>query len=149
MFEHNPLALKLFNMLLTQKSLSQTEKVARVLAKCSDEDLADCINGKITSSMLYNKCTKRDYTTEETPTTDISVLKERAKRLKDDSEAEITGDMIIGMVYRTAVDYADNIPMYLDMLKQNECVDKIQVLKTITNIENIFNGIVSSLRDAI
>jgi hypothetical protein len=136
-------------MLLTQKSLSQTEKVARVLSKCSDEDLTDCINGNITSSMLYNKCTKRDYNTEETPTTDISVLKERAKRLKDDSEAEITGDMIIGMVYRTAVDYADNIPMYLDMLKQNECVDKIQVLKTITNIENIFNGIVSSLRDAI
>ena len=55
----------------------------------------------------------------------------------------------MSMVYRTAVDYADNIPMYLDMLKQNECVDKIQVLKTITNIENIFNGIVSSLRDAI
>ena len=136
-------------MLLTQKSLSQTEKVARVLSKCSDEDLTDCINGHITSSMLYNKCTKRDYTIEETPTTDISVLKERAKRLKDDSEAEITGDMIIGMVYRTAVDYADNIPMYLDMLKQNECVDKIQVLKTITNIENIFNGIVSSLRDVI
>lgn len=103
----------------------------------------------MTPNMLYNKCTKRDYTTDETPITDIAVIKERAKRLKDDSEAEITGDMIIGMVYRSVTDYADNIPMYLDMLKQNECVDKIQVLKTITNIENIFNGIVSSLRDAI
>lgn len=136
-------------MLLTQKSLSQTEKVARVLSKCSDDDLTECINGRMTPNMLYNKCTKRDYVTDEIPTTDMSILKERARCMKDDSEAEITGDMIMSMVYRTAVDYADNIPMYLDMLKQNECVDKIQVLKTITNIENIFNGIVSSLRDAI
>ena len=70
---------------------------------------------------------------------DINVIRKCAKRLKDDSEAEITGDMIMDMIYSNTVNFADNIPMYLDMLKQNECVDKIQVLKTITNIENIFN----------
>lgn len=143
------MALKYFEMLLTNKSLSQTEKLARILAKCSDEDLTKCINGEMTANMLYNKCTKRDYIISENPTTDVAVLKERIRSIKDDSDVELTADMIMSMVYRTAIDYADNIPMYLDMLKQTECVDKVQVFRQITCIEKVFSDIITSLKDVI
>ena len=98
------------NKVIAEKSISQASKVISALNYCKDEDKILYINGEISSSELYH----RRHTV--TITTNSASLEERAKRLKDDSESQLTYAMITGMFKTETNGYLESLADYIGMV---------------------------------
>lgn len=112
---------------------------------CKDEDKELYVNGEISSTELYNR--RRSVVI----TVDSSSLEERAKRLKDDSESQLTYAMITGMFKSETNGYLESLSDYVSMV--DTVSDKRYTRdEALTDITITFEKVViaiTSLKEAI
>ena len=99
------------NKVIAEKSIAQASKVISALNYCKDEDKQLYLNGDISSSELYKR---RNATVV---TTDAISLEERAKRLKDDTETQLTFAMITSMFQAQTHNYLEALNDYTGMVE--------------------------------
>lgn len=95
---------------ITEKSISQAARIISALNYCDDNDKELYINGNISSSELYKR-RNIDFVAINPES-----LEDRAKRLKDDSETQITYAMITGMFKGETCKYLDTLCAYINMI---------------------------------
>lgn len=129
---------------IAEKSISQSSKVISGLNYCDDRDKKLYIRGEISSTELYNR---RHNTTG----LDTMSLEERAKRLKDDSETQLTYAMITGMFKSETNGYLESLTDYISMV--DTVSDKRYTRdEALTDITIAFDEVItaiSSLKEAI
>lgn len=112
---------------------------------CKDEDKELYVNGEISSTELYNR--RRSVVI----TIDSSSLEERAKRLKDDSESQLTYAMITSMFKTETNGYLESLSDYVSMV--DTVSDKRYTRdEALTDITITFEKVViaiTSLKEAI
>ena len=112
---------------------------------CKDEDKELYVNGEISSTELYNR--RRSVVI----TVDSSSLEERAKRLKDDSESQLTYAMITSMFKTETNGYLESLSDYVSMV--DTVSDKRYTRdEALTDITITFEKVViaiTSLKEAI
>ena len=101
---------KIVDKVISERSISQASKVISSLNYCNNEDKELYINGNISSSELY----KRKHNV--VVAIDSTSLEERAKRLKDDSETQLTYSMITGMFKSETNGYLESLSDYISMV---------------------------------
>lgn len=101
---------KIVDKVISERSISQASKVISGLNYYNNEDKELYINGNISSSELY----KRRHSV--VITIDSTSLEERAKRLKDDSESQLTYAMITGMFKSETNSYLESLSDYISMV---------------------------------
>lgn len=112
---------------------------------CKDEDKKLYVNGEISSTELYNR--RRSVVI----TVDSSSLEERAKRLKDDSESQLTYAMITGMFKSETNGYLESLSDYVSMVDtvSDKRYTRDEALTDITiTFEKVVTAI-TSLKEAI
>ena len=103
------------------------------------------LNGDISSSELYKR--RNSYVVS----VDVNSLAERAKRLKDDSESQLTYSMITGMFKSETNGYLESLSDYISMVDavtdkrytRDEAINDI-----IITLEKVVTAI-TSLKEAI
>lgn len=133
------------NKVIAEKSISQASKVISALNYCKDEDKILYINGEISSSELYHRRHTVIITTNSTS------LEERAKRLKDDSESQLTYAMITGMFKTETNGYLKSLADYIGMV-DNVSDRRYTRDEALVDITIAFEKVVSaitSLKEAI
>lgn len=132
---------------LAEKSVSQSARVISALNYCNDNDKLSYLNGEISSSALYSRKSNDVPITSQPSDT----LVDRAKRMKDDSEEQLTFAMIAGMFRSETNGYLESLDDYISM------VDKVTDVKytrdeALIEIISTFNKVVetiTSLKEAI
>ena len=136
---------KCVNKVITEKSISHAAKVISALNYCKDEDKQLYLDGKISSSDLYKR---RKGTAVAV---DATSLEERAKRLKDDSEAQITYSMITSAFKAETNSYLESLADYVGMIDtvSDKRYTKDEALTDVTiAFEKVVTAI-TSLKEAI
>lgn len=106
---------KCANKVIAERSISQASKVISGLNYCKDEDKELYIRDEISSTELYKR-------RNSVISVDANSLEERAKRLKDDSETQLTYAMITGMFKAETNGYLESLADYVGMV--DTVVDK-------------------------
>lgn len=133
------------NKVISEKSISQASKVISGLNYCKDEDKKLYISGEISSNELYNR--KHNVVVM----IDSESLEDRAKRLKDDSESQLTYAMIVGMFKSETASYLESLTDYVSMVDtvSDKRYTRDEALTDITiNFEKVVAAI-TSLKEAI
>ncbi len=115
--KYNPESIdaKCIEKCLKEKSLSQTRKVALALCRYKEEDKVAYLEGRITSTAL--RITGKRPIPNIMPSLTDAVIENAAKRLKDDTDIDVTIDIIAGMFHNTTKDYLSSVLMYIEMCK--------------------------------
>lgn len=134
------------NKVVTEKSISQAARVISALNYCKDEDKRLYADGVISSSDLYKRRTG-------VVINDTESLEERAKRLKDDSETQLTYAMVIGMFKAETGSYLESLADYIGMIDivsdkrytRDEALTDIVIAydKVITSITSLKEAIIN------
>lgn len=136
---------KCVGKVIAEKSISQASKVISGLNYCKDEDKELYVNGKISSTELYNRRHNVVITIGSVS------LEERAKRLKNDSESQTTYAMITGMFKAETNGYLESLADYANMV--DDVSDKRYTRdEALTDIAIAFEKVVTaitSLKEAI
>lgn len=130
---------------MAEKSISQASKVISGLNYCKDEDKELYVNGEISSTELYNR--RRSVVI----TVDSSSLEERAKRLKDNSESQLTYAMITSMFKSETNGYLESLSDYVSMVDtvSDKRYTRDEALTDITiTFEKVVTAI-TSLKEAV
>lgn len=130
--------------LLAEKSISLTARVICSLNYCSDADKQLFIDNKISATELYNS--------KQTVSIDSAVsLKERAKRLKDDSESCLSYKMVTDMFVSETKSYLESICIYIQMIENvtDKRYTKDEAMIDINLAYDAVNKAVTSLKEAI
>lgn len=131
---------KCVNKVLAEKSVSQAGKVISALNYCSDDDKLLYLENNITSTELYKRKGNIIISTSASKNT----LLDRAKRMKDDTEENLTFAMISSMFVSETNSYLESVTDYVRM------VDKVtdnQFAKeeAIANITFALNKVVNTI----
>ena len=101
---------KIVDKVISERSISQASKVISALNYIKNDDKQMYLNGDISSSELYKR--RNSYVVS----VDVNSLAERAKRLKDDSESQLTYSMITGMFKSETKGYLESLSDYISMV---------------------------------
>lgn len=128
---------------LAEKSISQATKIISALNYCKDDDKIQYINGRISSSELYHRRGSIVLNPES--------LEQRAKRLKDDSEAQLTYAMITGMFKSETNGYLESLADYVSMVDtvSDKRYTRDEALSDITQAFDKVTKAITSLKEAI
>ena len=110
---------------------------------CKDEDKIQYINGRISSSELYHRRGSIVLNPES--------LEQRAKRLKDDSESQLTYAMITGMFKSETNGYLESLSDYVSMVDtvSDKRYTRDEALSDITQAFDKVTKAITSLKEAI
>lgn len=133
------------NKVIAEKSIAQASKVISALNYCKDEDKQLYLNGDISSSELYKR---RNATVV---TTDAISLEERAKRLKDDTETQLTFAMITSMFQAQTHNYLEALNDYTGMVETvtDKRYTRDEALNDITVVFDEVVMTITSFKEAI
>ena len=133
------------NKVIAEKSIAQASKVISALNYCKDEDKQLYFNGDISSTELYKR---RNATIVAT---DAISLEERAKRLKDDTETQLTFAMITSMFKSQTDNYLEALEDYTGMVETvtDKRYTRDEALNDITIILNEVITSITSFKEAI
>lgn len=131
---------KCVTKVLAEKSVSQAGKVISALNYCSDDDKLLYLNNNITSAELYKR--KGNVIIGKSALEDT--LLDRAKRMKDDTEENLTFAMISSMFVSETNSYLESVNDYIRMV--DKVTDK-QFAKeeAIANITFALNKVVDTI----
>ena len=101
---------KIVDKVISERSISQASKVISALNYIKNDDKQMYLDGHISSSELYKR--RNSYVVS----VDVNSLAERAKRLKDDSESQLTYSMITGMFKSETNGYLESLSDYISMV---------------------------------
>lgn len=136
---------KCVDKVITEKSISQASKVISALNYCRDGDKELYVIGEISSSELYKR--RNNFIVDS----DKTSLEERARRMKDDSETDLTYSMITSMFKSETKGYLESLNDYISMV--DTVTDKRYtrdeaILDIVIAFEKVTESI-SSLKEAI
>lgn len=138
---------KCVNKLLVEKSVSQASKVMSALNYCSNDDKLLYLNNEITSTMLYKR--KGNIVTNDNDSK--NTLLDRAKRMKDDSEEQLTFKMITSMFKSETNNYLESINDYINMIDKvlDKQYTKEEAIADIVIASNKVIEAITSFKEAI
>ena len=101
---------KIVDKVISERSISLASKVISALNYIKNDDKQMYLNGDISSSELYKR--RNSYVVS----VDVNSLAERAKRLKDDSESQLTYAIITSMFKAETNNYLESLADYIGMV---------------------------------
>lgn len=131
------------NKVLAERSISQATKIISALNYCKDDDKIQYTKGIISSCELYHRRGNTVLNPES--------LEERAKRLKDDSETQLTYSMITGMFKSETNSYLESVSDYIGMVDTitDKRYTRDEALSDITQAFDKVTKAITSLKEAI
>ena len=128
---------------LAERSISQATKIISALNYCKDDDKIQYTKGMISSCELYHRRGSIVVNPES--------LEERAKRLKDDSETQLTYAMITGMFKSETNGYLESLADYVGMVDtvSDKRYTRDEALSDITQAFDKVTKAITSLKEAI